>query len=339
MKISDYFEVGTPAAILSWGQLDTPLAKTAHGLLRHSKVFKPVCVVDKLSGTVGKYVSHVRYDVPIVKNIVEALKCGAKVLLVGVAPVGGTLPKEMVNLILDAIKSGMDVVSGLHVKLSETEPFKSVAKACGIRIIDVRKYTGELKIFSGKIYGSKVIRVACLGTDCASGKRTTCVQLWQRALERKIPAGFLATGQTGIMIGADEGAPLDAIPADFIPGVVEDLILKLESEGKKVVFIEGQGALRHPAYGQVTLGLVYGCMPQFAIVAHDPSRNCFEFFPQIPLKPDVGAEIDLLKKFVDVDILGISCLDDSYSHDGLFVFNPFDDKALDCILDKLEVVL
>ncbi len=296
-------------------------------------------MIDKLKGTAAQYVPHVRFDVPIVNSVVDALKAGAKVLVIGVATVGGILPKEMVDLILDAMKSGFDVVSGLHLKLSEIEPFKTAAQTCGVRIVDVRKYTGQLRIFSGRILTSKTIRVACLGTDCATGKRTTCVQLWQRALERGLPAAFLATGQTGIMIGADEGAAIDAIVADFIPGVVEDLIIKLENDGKKIIFVEGQGALRHPAYGQVTLGLIYGSMPQFCVMAHDPNRTCFELFPQIPMKPDLNAEIELLRKFVRTEILGISCLEKSYSCEQLLVFNPFEESSLDIILDKLEAML
>ena len=340
MKIVDYFEPGTPAALLAWGQFDTTLAKTAHGLLRHSKILKPVCVVAEHAGKkASDFVRPVRYDVPIVDNLKDAARLGAKVLVIGIASVGGYLPPIMREHVLDAISLGMDILSGLHMKLSETEPFKSAAKTANVRIIDVRHYSGELSVLRGDIFKSNTLRVAVLGTDCATGKRTTAVQLYEFALKRGLPAAFLATGQTGIMLGADEGVAIDALAADFIPGVIEKLILKLESEGKKLIFIEGQGALRHPAYGQVTLGLIYGSMPQMSVFVHDPSRKHFEYFEGIDMKPDVDAEITLVQKFVATKVLGISCLDENFKHEVYPVFNPFDESQIEKIFERMGEML
>lgn len=340
MRIVDFFEPGTPAALLAWGQLDKTLAKTTHGLLRHSRVLKPVCVVAEHAGKkASDFVRPVRYDVPIVDNMKDAAKLGAKVLVVGVASVGGYLPSIMVRHIMDAISLGMDIVSGLHTKLSETEPFKSAAKAVNVKIIDVRHFDGKLSIFSGEIFKSKTVRITVLGTDCATGKRTTAVQLCEFALKKGLPAAFLATGQTGIMLGADEGVAIDALPADFIPGVLEQLILKLESEGKRFIFVEGQGALRHPAYGQVTLGLIYGSMPQLSVFVHDPSREHFEYFEHIDMRPDVDEEIALVQRFVNTKVLGISCLDPYFEHELYPVFNPFDEDQLEKIFERMEAML
>ncbi len=340
MQISQFFEVGTCAAILSWGQLGTSLAKTTYGLLRHSRVFKPVCVIAEQEGRkISDFVSPVRFDVPIVNSVDKAVRMGAKVLIIGISNVGGYLPDELVRHILKAIEYGIDVVSGLHLKLSETEPFLTASKITKSRIIDVRHYDGKLRVLNGEILQSRAIRVCVLGTDCATGKRTTAIQLWEAALKRNLPAAFLATGQTGIMIGADEGVAIDALPADFVPGVIEELILKLERSGSRLIFIEGQGALRHPAYGQVTLGLIYGCMPQYVVMVHEPHRKHFEFFENFPLQPDPHKEIQLLKQLVDTKVLGISCLDESYRLDDYFVFNPFDEKQLSQIISKLEVIL
>lgn len=339
MRITEFFEPGTPAALLAWGQFETTLAKTTHGLLRHSKVLKPVCVVAEQAGKkASDFVRPVRYDVPIVDNMKDAARLGAKVLVVGIATVGGKLPSIMQQHILDAMNLGMDILSGLHMKLSEMEPFKNAAQIAGVRIVEVRHYTGELSIFHGDIFHSETVRICVLGTDCATGKRTTAVQLCEFALKRGLPAAFLATGQTGIMLGADEGVAIDALPADFIPGVIERMILKLESEGKKFIFIEGQGALRHPAYGQVTLGLIYGCMPQFTVFVHDPRRKRFEYFEQIEMGPDLDAEIQLVQKFVNTKVLGVSCLDENFKHDLYPVFNPFNEEELNTIFHRMEAM-
>ncbi|KAF2958242.1 hypothetical protein AS159_00535 [Thermotoga sp. Ku-13t] len=340
MRITDFFEPGTPAAVLAWGQFETTLAKTAHGLLRHSRVLVPVCVVAEHAGKkASDFIRPVRYDVPIVDNMEDAQRLGARVLVIGIASVGGYLPPIMRKHVLDAIHLGMDVVSGLHSKLSETEPFRSAANEKNVKIIDVRHYRGELSIFRGDIFRSKTVRIAVLGTDCATGKRTTAVQLYEFALKKGLPAAFLATGQTGIMLGADEGVAIDALPADFIPGVLERLILKLESEGKRFIFIEGQGALRHPAYGQVTLGLIYGSMPQISVLVHDPRRKRFEYFEHIDTKPDLDAEIELIQKFVNTKILGISCLDENFKHALYPVFNPFDENQIEKIFERMEAMV
>ncbi|GAB4308681.1 DUF1611 domain-containing protein [Pseudothermotoga elfii] len=339
MRIDSFFEPGTPAAILSWGQLGTTLAKTTYGLLRHSRIFIPVCVIAEQEGKwTADFMSHFKFNVPVVNSVDKAVHLGAKTLLIGIANVGGFLPQELVDHVLKAIEYGLDIVSGFHLKMSETEPFSTAAKKTGSRIIDVRHLKEELKIFSGQIYKSKTIRVCVLGTDCAVGKRTTAIQLWQAALERKLPAAFLATGQTGIMIGADEGVVIDAIASDFIPGTIENLILRLEKNEKRLIFIEGQGALRHPAYGQVALGLLYGCMPQYIVLSHDPARKNFEYFDQIPVSPDLFKEIALIKNFINTEILGISCLN-SYCLDDYEVFNPFNASQIMKIISKLEVAL
>lgn len=117
----------------------------------------------------------------------------------------------------------MDVVSGLHFKISQQTEFLKIAHENGARIIDVRIPPLELDVLRGGIYRKKIKVVGVFGTDCVVGKRTTAVQLWERALEKGIKAGFLATGQTGILIGADAGYVIDAVPADFVSGVVEKL--------------------------------------------------------------------------------------------------------------------
>ena len=39
------------------------------------------------------------------------------------------------------------------------------------------------------------------------------------------------------------------------------------------VFVEGQGALNHPGYSPVTLGLIYGSMPEAMIFCHKAEQQ------------------------------------------------------------------
>ncbi|PLV59491.1 DUF1611 domain-containing protein [Thermotoga sp. KOL6] len=335
MNLWKLYQRWTPAAIVSWGQLGTPHAKTTYGLLRHSRLFKPVCVIAEYEGRmVSEFVSPVRFNVPIVSSIEKAKRLGARVVIVGVSNPGGYLEERIAQLVKDALSKGLDVLSGLHFKISQQSEFLELARKSGSKIIDIRVPPSELRVFRGDIYKKKVKVVGIFGTDCVVGKRTTAVQLWEKAIERGMKAGFMATGQTGILIGADAGYVIDAIPADFVPGVVERTILELERRGMEVVFVEGQGALRHPAYGQVTIGLLYGSNPDIVFLVHDPSREHFESFPKVPKKPEFEEERKLIETLSNARVLGGVCLSGSFKTD-LPVYNPFDPADLDEMLKKV----
>ena len=49
--------------------------------------------------------------------------------------------------------------------------------------------------------------------------------------------------------------------------------------------IEGQGALFHPAYAGVTLGLIHGSQPDAIVLCHDPARLTIEDFPHVAIPP------------------------------------------------------
>jgi hypothetical protein len=52
----------------------------------------------------------------------EAVSRGARTLVVGVTNAGGVLPDRWTSAIVEAIEAGMDVASGLHVRLQARRP-------------------------------------------------------------------------------------------------------------------------------------------------------------------------------------------------------------------------
>jgi uncharacterized NAD-dependent epimerase/dehydratase family protein len=80
---------------------------------------------------------------------------------------------------------------------------------------------------------------------------------------------------------AGDGIAIDAVVADFIAGAAEQLSPDNAADHWDV--IEGQGALFHPAYAGVTLGLLHGSQPDALVLCHDPSRTTIEDYPHIPL--------------------------------------------------------
>jgi uncharacterized NAD-dependent epimerase/dehydratase family protein len=65
---------------------------------------------------------------------------------------------------------------------------------------------------------------------------------------------------------------VDAVPADFVAGVVEKLVLEAARDAD-IVIVEGQGAIHHPAYSGVTLSLMHGACPEALILCHEAGRT------------------------------------------------------------------
>lgn len=199
---------------------------------------------------------------------VEAYACGARALLIGVASPGGAIPQHWVPSLLEALGAGLDIVSGLHARLSDIPQLAAAATALGRRLVDIRVPPVSIPIATGARRSGK--RILTVGTDCALGKKYTALSVARGLAERGEDVTFRATGQTGIMI-AGSGIPIDAIVSDFIAGAAEMLTPAAAPDHFDV--IEGQGSIFHPAYAAVSLGLLHGSQPDMFIVCHDPTRT------------------------------------------------------------------
>jgi len=120
----------------------------------------------------------------------------------------------------------------------------------------------------------------------------------QEALKRGLNSGFLATGQTGMVISGN-GLPVDAIVSDFVAGLVEEMILDFTNQ-HDWVFVEGQGALNHPGYSPVTLGLIHGSMPDAMIFCHKVGATTIVGYEHCPLPP--------LKRLIEINEQAVSWL-------------------------------
>jgi uncharacterized NAD-dependent epimerase/dehydratase family protein len=137
----------------------------------------------------------------------EAHARGARSLVIGVANRGGTLNAEWIPALIEALETGLDIVSGMHARLSDNRELDAAARRLGRRLIDVRRPPAGIPIASGRKRTGK--RLLTVGTDCALGKKYTALMLAREFRRRGQDADFRATGQTGIMI-AGAGLPLDA---------------------------------------------------------------------------------------------------------------------------------
>src|SRR5262249_23010040 len=190
-------------------------------------------------------------DVPVVADIDAAMALGPTTLLVGVAPAGGHLPPTFRLNIMRSIQLGLDVESGLHEFLSDDEEIAGAAAAKGVSVRDLRKVPDGLDVPTGANLDTKAHVVLTVGSDCALGKMTVCLELDRETRRRGIASVFVPTGQTGIAI-AGWGISVDAVVSDFVAGAAERLVVEGAARGGELLWVEGQGALLHPAYSGVT---------------------------------------------------------------------------------------
>ncbi len=122
--------------------------------------------------------------------------------------------------LVEALDSGLDIISGMHAKLGNVPQLKAAAERHGRRLIDVRTPPKNIPIGTGAKRSGK--RLLTVGTDCAIGKKYTALALARALKQRGLDADFRATGQTGILI-AGGGMPMDAVVADFEAGAAEIL--------------------------------------------------------------------------------------------------------------------
>jgi len=201
-------------------------------------------------------------------TIGEAVKAGARTLIVGVANAGGILPEHWAAPIVEALASGLDVAAGLHMKLSEKPSIADAAHRYGRKLFDVRQ-SGE-RFETGKGTKRPGMRLLTVGTDCSIGKKYTALALEREMHARGFDADFRATGQTGLFISG-RGVAIDAVVADFIAGAAE--WLSPAAEPHHWDLIEGQGSMFHPSFAGVSLGLLHGAQADAFVVCHEPSRK------------------------------------------------------------------
>lgn len=201
-------------------------------------------------------------------SIEAAAKAGASTMVVGVVNAGGVLAATWIDAIVAALDAGLDVATGLHVRLASEPRIADAAARNGRKLFDVRFPTQTFATGKGGLRSGK--RLLTVGTDCSVGKKYTALALEKGMRARGFDAEFKATGQTGIFISG-RGVAVDAVVADFIAGAAEWLTPDADPMHWDVV--EGQGSLFHPSFAGVTLGLMHGAQPDLFVVCHEPTRR------------------------------------------------------------------
>jgi uncharacterized NAD-dependent epimerase/dehydratase family protein len=229
--------------------------------------------------------------VPIVADADEAMQYEPDTALVGVVTQGGHFPGDWQELLKSCVRHGLDVENGLHVRLHDIPGLPELAREHGVELRDLREPPGDLSTATGANLDVDATIVLTVGSDCAIGKMTATCELDLEARKRGLRSVFVPTGQTGIAI-AGWGIAVDAVVSDFLAGAAERLVVEGATRGD-LLWVEGQGAILHPIYSGVAVGLIHGSAPHLYVLCHELGRTVTEGDPtQSPL-PSLSELIDL----------------------------------------------
>ena len=263
---------------------DPHYAKTARGVMRYRRD-DVVAMLD------SKRAGESEDGVPIVGTVDEALAFEPNTALVGVVTQGGRFPGDWQELLKSCVSHGLDLENGLHVRLRDIPGLTELAAEHGAELRDLREPPPDLSTATGENLDVDATIVLTVGSDCAIGKMTAICELDLEARRRGLKSVFVPTGQTGVAI-AGWGISVDAVVSDFLAGAAERLVVEGGKRGD-LLWVEGQGAILHPIYSGVTVGLMHGSAPHLYVLCHEVGRTVVEGDPTESPIPSLSELVDL----------------------------------------------
>lgn len=265
--------------LLTEGYSDPHPAKTARNLIIYKREEVAAVFDRKNAGIMASELLGAGEDVPVIGSFEDFPD--ADTLVIGVATAGGKIPENMMEIIFEAVRRGLNVVSGLHDFVSDNNELREIARKNGVTLTDIRK-NSEKEVTTRKNINMDCFRVLTVGNDCGIGKMVVALEIANDLKRNGYDAKFAATGQTGILI-ENGGIPIDAVVGDFLNGSAERLV-RLNQE-HDIMIIEGQASITHPRYSSVSLGLLHGSMPQALIMCYEMGRDYVRGFENIKIPP------------------------------------------------------
>jgi uncharacterized NAD-dependent epimerase/dehydratase family protein len=270
--------------ILTEGLMGRYSSKAAAGLVRYRRDEIVGLLDSHVAGQDPEPILGCGTGLPVVADVAAGLELRPQTLVIGVAPVGGALPDGWRRTILNALEAGLDVVAGLHQFLNDDPEFAAAARSNGCAIHDVRRPRDDIPIGNNRAAELVTRRVLTVGSDGNIGKMHASIEMAAELERRGRNADFIATGQIGIMISG-RGVPIDHVVSDFVAGAIEQELL--DREPRDVFVVEGQGAIVHPGFSAVTLGLLHGTAPDAMVFCHAPTRTVQRAGVRVPPLADL----------------------------------------------------
>ena len=291
------------AILLTLDAYDKLDAKTAHGLIRGTKRFDILAVVDSKNYgyDAGEKLDGTHRHIPIIASVKEATSLfpEATVAIIGIATHGGVIPKDLEFFLLECLENGLSLVNGLHEFLSDKPHFVELAMQKKAYLKDVRKPKSKdnLHFWTGRIHQVKCPVIAVIGTDCAVGKRTSARFFTELLNKNNKKAEMIYTGQTGWLQGGEYGFIFDSTLNDFVSGELENAIVDCYlNENPDFIFLEGQSALRNPS-GPCGSEFFVSGKAKYAVLVHPPKRVFYDDDVHWGEIPSVESEIALISAY------------------------------------------
>ena len=313
---------------------NTTNGKTAHGLVRFTRRYRVLAVVDsRYAGCdAGEMLDGKPNGIRMVGDFQSMVERSRQTepapthLVIGLAPDGGRLSGTARADLKTAIGLGLNIDSGLHDFISEDAELAALAVDNGVVIRDIRKPppVGGLHFFSGQIEKVSALKIAVLGTDSAVGKRTTAwkiVEAFEQAGQR---TELIGTGQTAWMQGARYGVVMDSLVNDFVAGEIEHAVCRAWEEAKPdVIVVEGQGSLMNPAYPG-GFEILAAARPDMIVLQHAPARKDYDGFPGYPIQP-LARQIEVIELLSGKPVAAVTI-----NHENM------DDRQIPFVCDAIE---
>src|SRR5690606_18440685 len=117
--------------LLFLGDIAEPAyAKTAYGL----RDWAPAQCIGEFACPGAQVSTGLRWLSPA-----EAYLAGARAMVIGVANPGGHIPPAWLPYLLQALEAGLDLIGGMHARLTEIGSLRTCASAMGRQLVDVRQ--------------------------------------------------------------------------------------------------------------------------------------------------------------------------------------------------------
>lgn len=244
-------------------------------------------------------------DTPIVHSLEEALQYSPDSLLIGITPLGGVVSDAWTDIIKEAIRLKLHIISGLQQLLKRDAALLEQAEAAGVEIHDLR-YVPQSHLIraQGSFRMRSAKTILTVGTDSNTGKMTTALKVFMEMKRRGLNVAMIGTGPTGIMISG-RGVAVESVGSDFITGAIEYEIDKAVNEGAEYVIVEGQGAITHCGNSPIALGILHGTMPDAMILCHQPIRLHDAYGIPLPsLRDAVALHEAMMSPFKQSKVIG-----------------------------------
>ena len=273
--------------------------------MRDSSRYRILAVIDFASAgqDAGAVLDGTPRGIPIYASIADFLQESpepAQHCLVGTAGKGGRVPPGMLEVVKEAMRSGMNIVSGLHEFMGDMPELQALAEAQQVTITDIRrpKPKDQLAFWTGNIRQVHALKLAVLGIDCGIGKRTTARLLLHALRAANVSAEMIYTGQTGWMQGNRYGFIFDSTYNDFISGELEAAMLRCYREAQPdVILLEGQSSLRNPS-GPGGAEFLLSGQARHVVLQCAPGRIHYSGFEEEGWElPSVSSEVELIRAY------------------------------------------